>query len=265
MEKISENRKIILLGIILLIVAGIIVVVLKGFNLPIEYQKHETINFKIGSNFDLNKVDNICKEVFGNRAYSIREVELFNDSAAISTENFTDEDKQNLVDKINEEFGTKFAVPSEDDKATTENAEATAEATPESTDAATPEAAPASETTADNTQEAEEVKKDIDVKKVANYRLRDMVKQYVKYVIIIAVIVAAYIGIRFMKINSLNKLLHLFGILAGGALILLSLVAILRIPVTPTLINGLMAFILLETVCYIGYLEKELKAESLKN
>ena len=265
MEKISENRKVILLGIILLIVAGIIVVVLKGFNLPIEYQKHETINFKIGTNFDLNKVDNICKEVFGNRAYSIREVELFNDSAAISTENFTDEDKQNLVDKINGEFGTNFTVPSEDDKTSAGTTEATAEVTPETAEAAAPETAPTSETATDNTQETEEVKKAIEVKKVANYRLRDMVRQYVKYVVIIAVIVAAYIGIRFIKINSLKKLLHLFGILAGGALILLSLIAILRIPVTPTLINGLMAFVLLETICYIGYLEKELKAESLKN
>ena len=61
--KLDGNKKFVLLGLILLIVAGIIVVVLKGFNLPVTYQKHEAINFKVGNNIDMEKLNNICKEV----------------------------------------------------------------------------------------------------------------------------------------------------------------------------------------------------------
>ncbi len=245
--KLDGNKKFVLLGLILLIVAGIIVVVLKGFNLPVMYQKHEAINFKVGNNIDMEKLNNICKEVFGDKEYNLKELELFGDSATISAQNFTDEEKNSLVEKINAEFGSNFAVPKEEEKV-----EATTE-TPATDTSATE--TPAAETPATT----EETKKtEINVYKVPNYRLRDMARIYVKQSIIVAIVIAVYIFVRFHSIKPIEKIVKLVASLVITILVILSVIAILRLPITPVLINLLAVYALAFTVYYIGTLEKAL-------
>jgi len=245
--KLDGNKKFVLLGLILLIVAGIIVVVLKGFNLPVMYQKHEAINFKVGNNIDMEKLNNICKEVFGDKEYNLKELELFGDSATISAQNFTDEEKNSLVEKINAEFGSNFTVPKEEEKV-----EATTE-TPAADTSATE--TPAAETPATT----EETKKtEINVYKVPNYRLRDMARIYVKQSIIVAIVIAVYIFVRFHSIKPIEKIVKLVASLVITILVILSVIAILRLPITPVLINLLAVYALAFTVYYIGTLEKAL-------
>lgn len=245
--KLDGNKKFVLLGLILLIVAGIIVVVLKGFNLPVTYQKHEAINFKVGNNIDMEKLNNICKEVFGDKEYNLKELELFGDSATISAQNFTDEEKNSLVEKINAEFGSNFTVPKEEEKV-----EATTE-TPAADTSATE--TPAAETPATT----EETKKtEINVYKVPNYRLRDMARIYVKQSIIVAIVIAVYIFVRFHSIKPIEKIVKLVASLVITILVILSVIAILRLPITPVLINLLAVYALAFTVYYIGTLEKAL-------
>ena len=62
--KLSGSKKILLLGIILLIIAGIVVVALKGVKVSLILQQHEEINVYIGKPTDINDVKSICKEVF---------------------------------------------------------------------------------------------------------------------------------------------------------------------------------------------------------
>ena len=249
--ELSGNKKIVLLGLALLIVAGIVVVVLRGFNLPIIYQKHEAINFKVGNNIDMKKMNNICKEVFGDKEYNIRELELFGDSATISAENFTDEEKNGLVEKINAEFGTSFAVPKEEEK--TEPAE-NAENTENAEQPVTPPAE--TETTSEDASE-DTNKKEITVHKVPNYRLRDMARVYAKQSIIVALVVAAYMIVRFHSVKPIEKIAKLVALLVLSELAILSVIAIVRIPLMPVLINILAMFALVLTICYIGKLEKE--------
>ncbi|MCR5186289.1 MAG: hypothetical protein K6D97_04140 [Clostridia bacterium] len=244
--KLDGNKKFVLLGLILLIVAGIIVVVLKGFNLPVTYQKHEAINFKVGNNIDMEKLNNICKEVFGDKEYNLKELELFGDSATISAQNFTDEEKNSLVEKINAEFGSNFAVPKE------EKVEATTE-TPAADTSATE--TPAAETPATT----EETKKtEINVYKVPNYRLRDMARIYVKRSIIVAIVIGVYIFVRFHSIKPIEKIVKLVASLVITILVILGVIAILRLPITPVLINLLVVYALAFTVYYFGTLEKAL-------
>ena len=49
--KLSGMKKIVLLGLILIIVAGAVVVALKGFNVSLIYEQHETIKLVIGKKF----------------------------------------------------------------------------------------------------------------------------------------------------------------------------------------------------------------------
>lgn len=108
--KLNGNKKIILLGLILLIIAGVIVVALKGFNVSLILQKHESISLKIGKEIDLKDIKAICDEIFNGKKVILREVEMFNDSINISVESITNEEKEQLVNKINEKYGTEFKV-----------------------------------------------------------------------------------------------------------------------------------------------------------
>ena len=108
--KLNENKKIVILGLILLIVAGMIVVALKGFNVSLMLSKHESINFTIGKEFNIKDVESICKEVFNDKKFVIRKVELFDDAVNINALSITDDEKQNLVNKMNEKYETSYTA-----------------------------------------------------------------------------------------------------------------------------------------------------------
>lgn len=110
--KLSGTKKILLLGLILIIIAGIVVVTLKGVNVSLLYEQHETVNLVIGKEVNINDIKNICKEVFNDKEVIVRKVELFDDAININVESMTDEEKQNLVDKVNEKYETQFTVDS---------------------------------------------------------------------------------------------------------------------------------------------------------
>lgn len=110
--KLSGTKKILLLGLILIIIAGIVVVTLKGVNVSLLYEQHETVNLVIGKEVNINDIKNICKEVFNDKEVIVRKVELFDDAVNLNVESMTDEEKQNLVDKVNEKYETQFTVDS---------------------------------------------------------------------------------------------------------------------------------------------------------
>ena len=110
--KLSGTKKILLLGLILIIIAGIVVVALKGVNVSLLYEQHESVNLVVGKEIDINDIKDICKEVFNNKEVLVRKLELFDDAVNINVESMTDEEKQNLVAKVNEKYGTEFTVES---------------------------------------------------------------------------------------------------------------------------------------------------------
>ncbi len=102
----SVNKKILYLAMILLILAGIVVVALKGFKVDLMLERHESVNFLIGKDFSVREVKDICKEVFGGKYTVVRKVEIFSDTVNINASTITDEEKEKLVSKMNEKFGT---------------------------------------------------------------------------------------------------------------------------------------------------------------
>lgn len=99
-------KKISILGLCLLILAGIVVVLFRGFNVDFLLEQHEVIEFVIGKDFELADVYDICKEVFGNKKVVLKKIEVFNDSVSINVSSITNEEKENLIDKLNEKYGT---------------------------------------------------------------------------------------------------------------------------------------------------------------
>lgn len=103
-------KKVSILGLCLLILAGIVVVLFRGFNVNFLLEQHEVIEFVIGKDFEIQDVKQICKEVFGNKKVVLRKIEVFNDSISINVSSITNEEKENLVNKLNEKFGTTKEV-----------------------------------------------------------------------------------------------------------------------------------------------------------
>lgn len=205
--KLNGSKKILLLGMILVIVAGIVVVALKGFNVSLMYEQHQSINVVVGKKIDINEINNICKEVFGNKKFTIREIDFFEDSANINVESITDEEKNELVTKINEKYSSELTV--------------------------------------ENLKEYT----------ISNVRIRDLVRPYIKPVVISCVIIIAYIGVRFRKMNIAKLLGKLVGIIALVEAFIASCVAIARIPVSPITVNLMTVVAVVVLIVYTNKLE----------
>lgn len=207
--KLSGSKKIILLGIILLIIAGIVVVALKGVKVSLIMQQHEEINIYIGKATNYKDVKSICKDVFGNKRFDLRDLDVFTDAYSINVESITNEEKDALMNKLNEKYGVEISLT------------------------------------------------DISEKNVANIRVRDVVKPYIKPIIISTILIAGYIVIKFRKENAWKLLGKIAGIIILTEAVIFSIIAVIRIPLSSTIINLMLVIALLESCMYIEKLEKQ--------
>lgn len=105
---LSGNKKIVMLGLSLLILAGIIVVALRGTVVDLMVGQHKSMNIVIGKEFEVSDMESICKEVFKDKKTVIRKIEVFEDSVNINVVSITDEEKTNLISKINEKYSLEL-------------------------------------------------------------------------------------------------------------------------------------------------------------
>lgn len=105
-------NKIIYIISCLIIVAGIIVWKNKGFNLDFQYSARKQINISNNTGINKDDINQIASEVLGNTKYSINEVEIFKNSVTITAEDITEDQRNEIVNKFNEKYGTD--IKSED-------------------------------------------------------------------------------------------------------------------------------------------------------
>ena len=105
--KKSKNK--IVLGIaIIILIAGIIMVAVKGFNMDLAYQDTKRIEANIGKSFENKDIENIAKEVLGQKQVIIQKVEIYEDTVSITAKDITEEQRNNIVSKINEKYETEL-------------------------------------------------------------------------------------------------------------------------------------------------------------
>lgn len=213
METNKNSKKIVILGLILLIIAGLIVVSLKGFQVSLMFGKHESVELKVGKEIDIKIVQEICDQIFDNQKYVIKELEVFGDSFQLNIKSITDDEKTNLINQVNEKFQTQKTVD------------------------------------------------DLKVHSVSNRRIRDVIKPYMMPMVIVFAIVMIYTLIRFRKIDSFKLIIDYIWKIILTEIILLSAVAIIRIPVNDVLINLFMIVAIVELVYFISKNEKKLEKE----
>lgn len=92
-------------GLSVIIIIGIIIVAIFGFNVDFCYRNYNLVDVTIGQEFNMSDIKNIAKDVFGKQKIEIQESGVYSDNVAIKVESISDEQKENLVSKINEKYG----------------------------------------------------------------------------------------------------------------------------------------------------------------
>ena len=92
--KKMKSKKILIYILSILILAGIVIIALKGFNIDMMLQKHDSIEYIIGKDFEKKDVENIAKEVFGDKKVVLRTIEVFDDAVSINAKSITEEEKK---------------------------------------------------------------------------------------------------------------------------------------------------------------------------
>ena len=187
----QKNIKIIISAIIaLIILAGIVVVNIWGFNKELQYEKGQSIEIYLEQQVDIAKIKDIVNNEIGTKN-KVQTVEIYEDMVIIRAQSISEEQKNNIVNKIKENY--QF--------------EQTAEKT--------------------------------NIKTEPETRIRDMYKKYVIPFIISGGLIVVYMGIRYYKKDIVKVIITTIAIPVVAELVLLSVIAITRIPVgrfTPVLV-----------------------------
>lgn len=232
------TKKKVCIGIIcLVIIIGIIIVIVKGFNVSLYLRAHQTLEYVFDQTYNMDDVESVCKEVFGNKEYDIRTVEVFNDAVYIISEEITDDELDALVEKL----GALYTVQSTSDDA--ETADETAETSDETS----------SETEVEETGDSVEFAggSEIDEENSDSYtfytdskiRLRDLLKPYLLPTAISGIIIVICMMIRYKLLKSGSVIKKTIAVLFESAvflLLLLSIIAIVRIPINEWILPALM-------------------------
>lgn len=235
-----ETKKKILIAIIaIIIIAGCIVVGIKGFNVSLYLREHDTLQYTFEQKFNKDDVISIGNEVFGEKDFEVRTVEVFDDSVYIISETISEEEKQALLEKL-------LALYQESTDEET-NTEQTAE------NVADTETNETINTDSETTSVVDELVEgtDYNVYHDSKIRLRDLLRPYILPTIISAIIIIVCMIIRYKILKSekvIKNTLKVIGKSVILLLLLLSIVAILRIPVSTWILPGMMFFVLIYLV-----------------
>ena len=192
MKQLTTKMKILYIAMALIIIVGIAVVAVKGFNVELKYRHHQKIELNIGEEVKTEEIQKIADEVFGKNKSKVQIIEVYKDAVQIASTEISEEQKNAVVQKINELY------PQE----------------------------------AEEGKEAKVLIKAENVKIITNtnIRLRDVVSPYIIPMIIITIVVLVYVAIRYRKLGIVKSIVEPAVILVLTQVILLSVLAIVRFP-----------------------------------
>ncbi len=110
MKEISKKTKIITLLIIIVIVVGIIVITTKGLNFSLEYQQAKKIQLYLEKDFEITDMMQITNEVLPKQEVMLQKVEVYEDTVDIISKEITEEQKSEIINKVNEKYGLEISV-----------------------------------------------------------------------------------------------------------------------------------------------------------
>ena len=105
-----KNKSAIILALLILaiLVAGTIIICTKGFAFDLNYANSKKVELNIGKQFERKDIKEITDQIFGKQNVQIQEIEVYKDNVSITAPEITDEQKNELVSKVNEKYGTEL-------------------------------------------------------------------------------------------------------------------------------------------------------------
>lgn len=101
MKQLTTTQKVIYILITLVVITGIIVVALKGFNVELKYRYHQKIELNIGKEVEIEKIQKVADEVFGKNNAKVQIIEVYKDAIQITSAEISEDQKNSVVEKIN--------------------------------------------------------------------------------------------------------------------------------------------------------------------
>lgn len=100
----KNTNKILMALIALIIIAGIVMICVKGFNYSLLYSKADRMNIYIEKDFDIKEIKDIAKEVLGTGKLEVQSSNAFGTVASIVAKEITEEQENSIIEKINEKY-----------------------------------------------------------------------------------------------------------------------------------------------------------------
>lgn len=110
MEKLTKKTKAICLILAIVIIAGIVIMATIGFNIELSIKRNDRVELYLEKDFEISDIKNITNDVFKNEPVVIQKVEVFGDTVGIIAGEITDEQKQQLVEKVNEKYSLELSA-----------------------------------------------------------------------------------------------------------------------------------------------------------
>ena len=104
MKNLTKKQKIIMSIVAIIIIAGIAVVAFMGFNFDLRFQTAQKLELYLGNDFKIADIQNITKETMPNEQVIVQKVEVYGDSVSIIAKEITEEQKQKIIEKVNEKY-----------------------------------------------------------------------------------------------------------------------------------------------------------------
>ena len=255
---------------IIVVIIGIIVVALKGFNVNFKYKEHKAITIPINTDFNINDIQSIADEMFGKNTCYLEKAGIYNDEVIINVKDITEEQIESLKNKVNEKYEIKQKINIKikeeynlDDIKAIINDTISKEVinVEKSNDDATYVVIESRIITEDelenlnrkinekyqlsNTTSSIGATQIITITDIPRVRLINMAKQYELYIAIASVIILVYFAIRFKNIGLARTVLGTILAIILSELLYMSIIAITRYPIDKMAIIGAIAIYML--------------------
>lgn len=211
-----KKKKILIAILALIIVVGTVVTMTVGLNFDLRFQETKKIEMYLQKEFDVKDIKNITNEVLGKQELMIQKVEVYEDSVSIIAKEITEEQKIEIVKKINEKYGTEI------------------------------------------------VAEEVNIANIPHTRGRDIVKPYIAPFVIALCFTLVYMAVRYYKLNMWRVMAKTIFASVVAQVLLLSVMAITRIPVGRLTIPMVIAVYLLTLFGITAKFEKQLKHKNEK-
>ena len=227
MKQLKDPKKLVFYIVLaLIIVAGIAMTVIKGFNVELKYTANKKVDLTINQEVDVDKIQEKADEIFGKGNSIIQVTGLLKDSVRITAKEITEEQKNNLVEKVNELYPQEVAEGEESKKLLD-----------------------ASKVTLQGAE---------------NARLRDILNPYIIPFSIVTIVVVVYYAVRYRKLRVIKVIFKAITKILVSQLVLLSILVLIRFPMGRITTPLMLIVYTTSLVCININLMKEEKKKKLE-